>query len=136
MPTTAYAMLRTDRSSAVCPSDLRRGVVDHRAACDVDEHACGSQRIGHRAVYDLVGGRPAGADGDQEVAVARHLHEVAVEAVGHILPAASVIGDFHVDGFGLAGDVLADSPETEDAEAAAAAGAGQLHRPQILRPSV
>src|SRR3546814_2142789 len=101
MPTTAYAMLRTDRSSAVCPSDLRRGVVDHRAACDVDEHAFGSQRIEHRAVDDLVGGRPAGADGDQEVAVARHLHEVAVEAVGHILPAASVIGDFHVEGFGL-----------------------------------
>src|SRR3546814_8133069 len=59
----------------------------------------------------------------------RHLHEVAVEAVGHILPAASVIGDFHVEGFGLAGDVLADAPETEDAEAAATECAGQMHRP-------
>src|SRR3546814_14220067 len=102
---TAYERRISDWSSDVCSSDLKSWLVDHRAARHVDEHAFGSERVEHRAVHDLVGGRPAGADGDEIVAVARHLNQIRIEALGNVLLSAAVIGDLHVEDRTLAGEI-------------------------------
>ncbi len=102
-------------------------LVDDGAAGHVDEHALRADGLDHGPVDDPVGHCATGADGDQHIAITRHGHQVGIVLVGHVLLGAAVVGDLHAEDLGLAGDVLADAPEAEDAELAAADRVGQGH---------
>jgi len=96
-------------------------LVDHRAAADIDDDAARPERIEHGAVDQLVGRGAARQHADQHVDIARHLHEIAIVAIGDILlRTAVVIDDRHAERLQPAGDRLADPAEPDNASRAVA----------------
>src|SRR3546814_7722961 len=110
----------SDWSSDVCSSDL------DAAARDVDEHALRAERVQHLAVDHVVRTGAAWHDRHQNVDVPRHPEEPRVMGIGHVLPAAGVVGDGHLEGLEAPGDLDADAAKPEDADAAIPHPVGEL----------
>ena len=99
----------------------QRGFVDDAAAADVDDDAVRPQRFQHLAVDDVPRLGAARGHDHQHVAALRQAQQRRVVAVGHLrLRLAAVVFDLQLAGFQPLGDGLADAPQAEDADLAAA----------------
>ena len=72
----------------------QRLFIDDRTASDIDQHAVRSDGVDDVAVDDLIGGRAAGGDGNQDVRGLGHGLQGIEILVRHVAFAAPVIDDF------------------------------------------
>src|ERR1051326_5101026 len=87
----------------------QHGLVDARAASDVDYIALRAERIEHLCVDDPVGFPAARRDDQQNVAVLGERHGIGIIGMRHVLAIAVVIADLHAARHGALGDRLADA---------------------------
>jgi hypothetical protein len=104
--------------------------VDDRAARDVDEVAVLAEGSQHLGIDELARARATRRDDDEKIDFGGEPFGVGQEAIGRVaLLAPCRVGDAHAEGFGAAGDGLADAAEADDAQPRAADLARQGHRP-------
>ncbi len=97
------------------------GLVDDRAARNVDQNTLGSESFQHRGIDHVFGRGAAGHDDNERVHVARHVDELRVMPIGKLGPLVPrVVGDRHAERFQPAGDRYANAPHAEQADAAVA----------------
>ena len=105
----------------------QRGLIDHRAARDVDQGAAGSQPLQHRRVDDVVGVRAGPHRDDENVAPRDEGGERVLIGVGHVVAAAAMVAHLGFEGRGPRRDLAADLSHSVDADPGAGQSARRAH---------